>query len=72
MEGEDRFETGAPVALMSTLCSGFELNTEEYFELESTDVGTEYLKELIERELSLILRTELSPFPSSTLFARRL
>ena len=72
VEGEDFFETSAPVARMSTLRTVFSLTAEHDFELESMDVDTAYLNAPVEEELFVKLPTEFSQSHSSVPFVRRL
>ena len=51
VEGEDCFETSAPVARTSTLCTVFSAAAEHDFELVGMDVDAAYLNAPVEEEL---------------------
>ena len=60
-EGEDFFETFAPVTRMSTLRAIFSVAAEKDFELVGMDVDTAYLNAPVEEELYVALPEEFSP-----------
>ena len=67
VEGEDSFETSAPVARTSTLRTVFSAAAEHDFELVGMDVDAAYLNAPVEEELYVSL-----PSASSKPFVRRL
>ena len=61
VEGEDYFETSAPVARMSTLRTVFSIAAARDFELVSMDVDAAYLNAPVEEELYVSLPDDFSP-----------